>query len=408
MSNYKRTENHKNDKLSGIYCITNIINGKKYVGQTYNLKYRWMRHKSDLRNNNHSNNHLQAAWKKYGEKSFKYEILEYCTLDDIDEREKYWIDYYDCFKNGYNQAEGGLGCRGYKHTEEEIAKMRMIQNPEPILQIDFDGNIINEFVSAGEAKNILGFKSASGIKSCCKKDGYYKSSNGFIWIYKKDINDFKLEDHLTNFKSRSQKVSQYTIDNKFIREWNSAYEAGKELNIMQSEIQNVCDGKSFTYKGSIWKYDGNPAFSEDIYNNIKNKNTTKPIMVDKYNMEGTYIETFKTLSDAAKNVGASSGDISNCCKGKRQSTRGFRFAYNGEKLKDLKQKNVKHLMKEVLQYSIDGELLNSFESITEASKHMGVLVSSVSKAIINNTKCKGFKWKFSEELDENSSSFSME
>lgn len=132
MSNYKRNEESKNENYDGgIYCITNKVNGKKYIGQTYDLKFRWLHHRSDLRGGRHHNRHLQGAWNKYGEDNFEFSELEKCTLESLDEREIYWIKYYDSQNQeyGYNLADGGLGCRGYKHTDEEIAKMRMIQNP---------------------------------------------------------------------------------------------------------------------------------------------------------------------------------------------------------------------------------------------------------------------------------------
>ena len=47
-------------------------------------------------------------------------------------------------KNGYNLCEGGGGCRGYKHTEEELSKMRAIHNPEPVLQMDENFQIIRQ------------------------------------------------------------------------------------------------------------------------------------------------------------------------------------------------------------------------------------------------------------------------
>ena len=74
--------------------IKNNINDKSYVGQSINIENRWTHHKSELNNNKHINDYLQNAWNKYGEHSFEFIIIEECTLDHIDEREIYWIDYY--------------------------------------------------------------------------------------------------------------------------------------------------------------------------------------------------------------------------------------------------------------------------------------------------------------------------
>ena len=186
MGSYKRNEENKKDNEEcGIYSITNILNGKRYIDQTYNFKYRWMRHRSYLKHNSEHNAHLQNAWNKYGSNNFRFEIIEKCPFEKLDEREIYWINYFDSKNSGYNFADGGLGCKGYKHSDEEIMKMRLIQNPEPIAMFDLKGNYIRTFVSAGEASDYLGKNSSSGIKRCCEKDKY-KKAYGYIWIYEKD------------------------------------------------------------------------------------------------------------------------------------------------------------------------------------------------------------------------------
>lgn len=97
--------------------MTNKINGKKYVGQTNNFKIRMNAHKSDAFNpNSHSYNYpLSLAIRKYGWNNFNNRILEEISDNEgckyIDDREKFFIDYYKSLsnQNGYNIALGGAG-----------------------------------------------------------------------------------------------------------------------------------------------------------------------------------------------------------------------------------------------------------------------------------------------------------
>lgn len=109
---------------SGIYVISNIKNGKVYIGKTaVGFRKRWLKHKHALNNNYHDNQHLQRAWNRYGEKSFKFLILEYCLVEQLDEREKHYISIYRPKNMTYNMTDGGDGGLGYKHTDESKLKM---------------------------------------------------------------------------------------------------------------------------------------------------------------------------------------------------------------------------------------------------------------------------------------------
>ncbi len=108
---------------AGIYKITNLINNKIYIGSAArSFRKRWNEHKSGLKNNRHTNHHLQSAWNKYGENSFEFKILEECSNDVILEREQY---YLDLMKPEYNKclfAGNSKGRPCSNETREKISK----------------------------------------------------------------------------------------------------------------------------------------------------------------------------------------------------------------------------------------------------------------------------------------------
>ena len=90
-----------------IYKITNRVNNKSYIGQTrFTVEHRFKQHIKNY-NIEHRKQPLYMAFDKYGLQNFKVETLEECDVDKLDEREIYWIAYYDTFRNGYNATLGG-------------------------------------------------------------------------------------------------------------------------------------------------------------------------------------------------------------------------------------------------------------------------------------------------------------
>jgi len=102
-----------------IYLVENKINGKKYIGQCITqLNYRKAKHFSAAFKFN-SQSRFHEALRKYGKRNFKWEIIENnVAVDYLDNREIFWIDFYDTLKSGYNMTSGGGTIRGYHHTLE--------------------------------------------------------------------------------------------------------------------------------------------------------------------------------------------------------------------------------------------------------------------------------------------------
>lgn len=97
------------DKKCGIYSYRNKINNKRYIGQSQRLNQRFNEHLCISYSPNHKDYQavIHKAIRKYGIKNFEIEILEYCSPELLNEKEQYWINFYDSFKNGYNSNEGG-------------------------------------------------------------------------------------------------------------------------------------------------------------------------------------------------------------------------------------------------------------------------------------------------------------
>lgn len=112
-------------QTTGVYSITDIVNGMVYVGQTLmNFGDRRDSHFSLLRNGKHACSAMQADFALHGEANFVFAVLEVCDESVIDEREAYYIDYYTAMDKSYNKCGGGrIGYKGVPLTEEAKRKI---------------------------------------------------------------------------------------------------------------------------------------------------------------------------------------------------------------------------------------------------------------------------------------------
>ena len=118
------------DKQSGVYIITNTVNGNRYIGSSTDLRGRWIQHRSELRHNHHANVHLQGAWNMYGESAFEFSVLLLCSEGDTFLNEQQCLD---SMKPEYNICTSVVACMlGRDFTEEHRHKMSIAKKGKPL------------------------------------------------------------------------------------------------------------------------------------------------------------------------------------------------------------------------------------------------------------------------------------
>jgi group I intron endonuclease len=116
-----------------VYKITNLVNGKIYIGKTFNIEKRWAKHLETAANpQRRSYSYIHKSINKYGVENFKIEIIEIdLSMEQVSERERLWIKELNSKDPniGMNLTDGGEGTAGLKWSEESRDKKRGVNNP---------------------------------------------------------------------------------------------------------------------------------------------------------------------------------------------------------------------------------------------------------------------------------------
>jgi group I intron endonuclease len=212
--------------MIGIYRITNP-NNRIYIGQSTNIEERWKKYEKMYCKDQPS---IYNSLKKYGFKQHKFEVIEECLVEQLDDREIYWGKHYDVLSNKH--LNNRLG-RGFGSYDSEETKKKKSESNKGISRNK--GNILTQ-----EHKDKIS-KSKKGKKYNVTKT-------------RKDKNIPRTYHVLSVVEAKSKPVLQYDLKGNFVKEWNSGAIAAKELNMYQSNINSCCNGKINSSKGYIWKF----------------------------------------------------------------------------------------------------------------------------------------------------------
>lgn len=253
-------EYRTNDALCGVYKITNIINGKVYIGQSINIKARWKDHVNALNRQDSHSILLQRAWDKYKEENFTFEILELCPEDMLDKIEMKYIELYDARNNGYNIESGGNSnkhlsddtkqkireaCLGRQHSDDTKQKMSKSRTGKNNGMYGKNHSEESKRKMSESKKGKPGHPSSEKQKEAARRSNTGKtvSKETRIKISKANKGNIPINKNLK---------SVYCVE--LDRIFNDPSSAANELKISSSNIIGCCEQKRKTCGGYHWVY----------------------------------------------------------------------------------------------------------------------------------------------------------
>ena len=216
----------------GIYCLHNIINNKRYIGQSVNIPRRIKEHINLLDGNNHYNTHLQRSWDKHGGENFEISTLINCSEEELDFYEVYFIKFFNSQNYGYNISEGG-------HQGP-----RLKNDKHGMWRHDIENEIIEEMYLSGkrteEIEEYLGCSRRTIERRLTKilgKEKYNKIRNQRRGESNKGRKMYEENKKLMSQRMKGRKLSQNQIN--AIKKTHTGKNVSLETRMKMSETQNT-------------------------------------------------------------------------------------------------------------------------------------------------------------------------
>ena len=255
--------------MNFIYCFTNLINQKKYIGSSCSINPQ-RRYAQHLYLANHPDNEkgqypLYCAIRKYGIENFSYTILEYLpeemTEDEVRDIEyNYLIQNNTLTPNGYNQTLDTHHPRNDPKTYEKMKETKR-NNAKRIAEINENNQIIQIWRSIADCAEQTGYNEKH-LADCCRGERRTTSGKHFCWLNDDDSliipdyhrNLYKGEKGTTQIQSSSKKVAKMDENKIVLQVYDTLALAARENNCDSSAISKVCRGLRNTCGGYYWKY----------------------------------------------------------------------------------------------------------------------------------------------------------
>lgn len=304
----------------GIYKITNKINGKCYIGQSIHIESRWGEEKR-VSNNPKSKSYntvLSRAFRRYGIENFNFEILEECPVELLNEKEIYYINYYNSYFEGYNSTTGGQGCQGTPlliSKEQLLEIYDLLQNSNmsqgEIAKKYHIGEDVISTINQGKSRRLPGYTYPLRER---EKNTYYCVDCG------KEIvrNATRCRDcYVLSIRKVKDRPSKEKLFNLLKENQGSFIAVRRMFGVADNTVRKWCKSYGLPFHTPDYKEPNEPR-------KIAAQQYRKVAQIDLKTSE--IIKIYPCIADANRAVNGSD-HISAVCKGKRKSCAGFGWKY---------------------------------------------------------------------------------